>query len=411
MKRYILNLKKSLLVLFFVGIFTVVGNKAYAQDIIEIGLILQALLKLCESGDCADHLKCYEIKDPLKLNGTVDIETQQFGLEPGCKIKETKYFCAPAEKGEVKDKKGRRLDLLNVPSLQIFTDFICYKIECPGFSSEDDDNDDEDSADQFIPNQDVTDQFRSREISNFKPSLLCAPAVKVDCTTNVDCDDGNECTDDTCNTSTDHCMNPPTSCDDGDSCNGQETCDPVEGCLPGTPKDCDDNNDCTDDSCDPTSGECSSVNNNTNTCDDGNICTAGDKCINGNCLGKPDTAKCDDGNVCTDDSCDPGVVDGCVHTNNSVPCDDGNACTGDGTCSDGQCTPSPVAISCDDDNVCTVDSCDQATGCANAPIACPSPVAPAPTPTPGDGGGPGAPAPTPTPDGGGEARPTPTPKP
>jgi hypothetical protein len=34
----------------------------------------------------ADHLKCYKIKDPLKLTGTVDLMSPQFGLQDDCKI-------------------------------------------------------------------------------------------------------------------------------------------------------------------------------------------------------------------------------------------------------------------------------------------------------------------------------------
>ncbi len=37
-----------------------------------------------------DHLKCYQIKGDLKLKGLVDIDTPQFGLDPGCKITKAK---------------------------------------------------------------------------------------------------------------------------------------------------------------------------------------------------------------------------------------------------------------------------------------------------------------------------------
>jgi hypothetical protein len=39
--------------------------------------------------------------------------------------------------------------------------------------------------------------------------------------------------------------------DDGNVCNGIQTCDPAVGCIAGAPPACDDGDDCTDDSCDP----------------------------------------------------------------------------------------------------------------------------------------------------------------
>ena len=45
-----------------------------------------------------DHLRCYKVKDPLKLKGFVDLDTAQFGLAPGCKITKAKLLCVPADK-------------------------------------------------------------------------------------------------------------------------------------------------------------------------------------------------------------------------------------------------------------------------------------------------------------------------
>ncbi|OWY63863.1 hypothetical protein B7486_50555, partial [cyanobacterium TDX16] len=58
-----------------------------------------------------------------------------------------------------------------------------------------------------------------------------------------------------CNETTDTCDQCVVDgdCDDGDACNGAETC--VAGtCQPGTPLVCDDGNACTDDTCDPMLG-------------------------------------------------------------------------------------------------------------------------------------------------------------
>ena len=69
-------------------------------------------------------------------------------------------------------------------------------------------------------------------------------------------------------------------CDDVDACNGVETCR-AGGCVDGTPPNCDDGNPCTDDSCDTTVG-CRNVANDANSCSDGNACTV-DGCVNGTC--------------------------------------------------------------------------------------------------------------------------------
>jgi beta-lactamase superfamily II metal-dependent hydrolase len=124
-----------------------------------------------------------------------------------------------------------------------------------------------------------------------------------------------------------------SDCADADVCNGAEIC--VAGsCVPGTPLTCDDGNVCTDDSCNPTSG--CATSNNTASCSDANVCNGAETCAAGACVpGTPLT--CDDGNVCTDDSCNP--TSGCATSNNTASCDDGNACTVGDLCSGGSCTP------------------------------------------------------------------------
>ncbi len=52
--------------------------------------------------------------------------------------------------------------------------------------------------------------------------------------------------------------------------------------MPGKPTDCDDKDVCTDDVCDPKTGKCSNKDNQA-PCDDGNACTAGDRCVKGTC--------------------------------------------------------------------------------------------------------------------------------
>lgn len=123
---------------------------------------------------------------------------------------------------------------------------------------------------------------------------------------------------------------------------------------------CDDGNACTDDSCDPDTGKCAHQNNAA-PCDDGNDCTTDDTCTDGTCAGA--ARNCDDDNDCTDDSCNPAT--GCVNANNAAPCDDGNACTTDDTCSGGSCQG--VELACNDGNESTEDSCQEGV-CIYQPI-------------------------------------------
>jgi hypothetical protein len=111
-----------------------------------------------------DHLKCYKIKDPLKLAGSVDIETPQFGEDrPGandCQVSKAKLFCVPATKTNVSGVVTLPFSGAPRPG-----DQICYKVKCRTPLSP-------------IADQQVTDQFGTRTLAKFKASLLCVPAVK-----------------------------------------------------------------------------------------------------------------------------------------------------------------------------------------------------------------------------------------
>ncbi len=173
------------------------------------------------------------------------------------------------------------------------------------------------------------------------------------------CDDGNVCTDDSCDPDS-GCLNTDNtaSCGDGDACNGDEVCS-ASICHLGAPLICNDGNICTDDGCDPGSG-CFNTDN-TAGCGDGNACNGDEVCAARSCQ-PGGSLVCDDGNVCTDDSCDPGS--GCIGTDNSASCGDDDACNGDEVCSAGICQ-SGTPLVCDDGNVCTDDSCDPGSGCLN----------------------------------------------
>ncbi len=224
----------------------------------------------------------------------------------------------------------------------------------------------------------------------------------------LDCDDGNECTDDVCNAEG-QCQSTDNSaaCDDGDPCTANDEClfgacvgeqlacacqadadcaALEDGDLCNGVLHCDDSTlpyvcqivpdsevvcpppegpdaECVESVCDPLTGECDIVPIDGEVfCKDGNPCTAGDLCVDGVCVPGAEIS-CGDGNPCTDDSCDPLL--GCVAEYNLEPCDDGDVCTVSDECFEGECTGGPP-LDCDDGNPCTDDGCHAEDGCFSA---------------------------------------------
>ena len=186
----------------------------------------------------------------------------------------------------------------------------------------------------------------------------------------TDCDDGVMCTTDFCDTMNDVCANVAVdaNCADGQFCNGNETCDVINDCQPGVAPNCSDSIDCTDDSCDETNDVCVSTVDDGN-CDDTVFCNGSEVCVAGvGCqAGTPVT--CDDGLDCTSGSCDTGL-DACVFAANDGFCDDGLLCNGSETCDVSAASPGDGCVAgntvmCSDDGIaCTVETCDEsAMGC------------------------------------------------
>jgi hypothetical protein len=162
-------------------------------------------------------------------------------------------------------------------------------------------------------------------------------AVSGCCTVDSQCSDGKDCTTDAC---PDHlCVftDAPlgTPCSDGDACTAQDGCD--AGSCKAVAVLCQDGNECTQDSCDPILG-CAFTALPGNGCDDKNPCTSGDTCQPTTCVGTPVAgcclldAECDDGFGCTVDVCDTDHA--CVLT--PLDCQDDQACTVD-WCQGGAC--------------------------------------------------------------------------
>jgi len=148
------------------------------------------------------------------------------------------------------------------------------------------------------------------------------------------CDDGDACTGgDLCADGVCAGQDISAACDDGDPCT-VDSCQSGLGCVHhAAPGACDDGNPCTEDSCAVGVGCVHGPRDG--PCDDGDACTWNDHCVAGACGGGPSKI-CSDGNPCTDDLCDAGTG-ACVFPPNLEACDDGDPCTvGDG-CEDGDC--------------------------------------------------------------------------
>jgi hypothetical protein len=212
------------------------------------------------------------------------------------------------------------------------------------------------------------------------------------------CDDGNECTVNTCSASSGCetsnvpddtpcgsrgdavcrqgiCIVPCTEDADcpEDLCTaGPPTCDPLLGCQWGaTLVHCEGEDDgvaCTEYACDPATGECAHLLRHSR-CDDGNDCTIG-TCDPA--LGCQTSSYLECPTPCAGGSgiCMAGT---CIPIPCSADseCDDGIACTID-TCVDPctypPCSHEPDHSQCDDGDPCTTGTCDPAVGCRFDPI-------------------------------------------
>jgi len=169
----------------------------------------------------------------------------------------------------------------------------------------------------------------------------------VDCRRTADCDDDNECTSETCVAGgicerTDYSAAENVPCDDGNPCTTRDLCD--GGACSGTEAPCPpDGNDCTLDTCNPETGRCYDLD---------------PECGLTPCNGDLD---CEDNNSCTAEFCN---LDGgyCQSVTLAGLCDDGDSCTVNEYCTDGVCG-NGLTRPCDDEQPCTLDLCSPVTGC------------------------------------------------
>jgi hypothetical protein len=106
-----------------------------------------------------DHWQCYKAKDPVTLQGLVQVTTR-FGTDFGCRLGKAKLYCEPAQKTAVSSNKP----LLPVVGRGLLDSRICYKLQCSG-----------ESAANFSG---ITDQFGPhRFLGSARGRFLCVPAV------------------------------------------------------------------------------------------------------------------------------------------------------------------------------------------------------------------------------------------
>ena len=239
---------------------------------------------------------------------------------------------------------------------------ICTAGQCLGGQPMDCEDNDICTDDTCMADQGCKYTFNSQACDDDNKCTTGDACLQGVCTApiQVDCDDGNHCTDDSCNPDL-GCLavNNNLACDDDDLCTDNDQCS--GGACLGQQVSCDDANPCTLDECAP-DGSC--LNTPTSAaCNDGSFCTTNDSCATGSCQGEQ--VACNDLNQCTDDGCDPAT--GCKFVPNDNLCDDDSKCTQNDQCSAGQCLGD--VINCIDENPCTVDSCIPATGCSNVPSA------------------------------------------
>ncbi|MCC7108985.1 MAG: hypothetical protein IT382_06845 [Deltaproteobacteria bacterium] len=233
----------------------------------------------------------------------------------------------------------------------------------------------------------------------------CQPATGLCAFANANeggsCDDGYACTvADSC--AGGECVPGASQCgcqkdkdcaaqEDGDLCNGKLYCNKAQfpyvcSVNPATTVVCNDDDDttCSRNTCNPTTGTCSMVDQS-GSCDDGKSCTSGDACQDGVCQSGEFVCQCqqnsdcvalEDGDLCNGTLyCQLNTGECLLNPTTVISCQSVN----DTTCAQnlcqpgtGQCamTPAPNGTSCDDGNTCTTGDTCQAGQCQSGAPSC-----------------------------------------
>jgi hypothetical protein len=235
---------------------------------------------------------------------------------------------------------------------------------------------------------------------DFCQSGICTGSDSVVCTALDQCHSAGSC-----DAMTGVCSNPlkpnGSTCNDGNACTQLDSCQ-SGACIGTTPVSCTAIDDCHEaGACDPSTGVCSTPQKSDGVdCNDGNACTLKDTCLSGVCTGD-ELVVCEAKDQCHEaGTCDP-ATGFCSDPNreNGTSCDDADLCSSDDACLDGRCVAAPVVCAppdqchvvglcnpadgscvyspkldgaaCDDGDACTVSDSCQAGVCIGAgPVAC-----------------------------------------
>ncbi|MCM2334512.1 MAG: hypothetical protein NDI82_11280, partial [Anaeromyxobacteraceae bacterium] len=157
------------------------------------------------------------------------------------------------------------------------------------------------------------------------------------------------------------CAPTTEACDDGQACTRSDTCDGAGSCrgtaYTCTPTQCQQSSTCDG------SGGCTAVNEPDDTpCDDGAICTHGDRCTGGACGGTALT--CTPNQCMVSSTCNGGPACTVVYRGTTEGCSDGNPCTVNDHCdAAGGCVPGSAKVCPDLSDPCKgAGACDLGTG-------------------------------------------------
>jgi hypothetical protein len=157
------------------------GVMVLAAGALSVAVLISAVPSL-SSAQGEDHLKCYLVKDSIKLKGKerdpkywLGLDPNQLGLEEDCKIVAvSRYFCVPVAKQVTAPVVSKDITTPGSAWKDVFLspisgpteeDKLCYKIKCD---------------DPIVPPTfDILDQFGERQVTTKKPFLLCGPAQKA----------------------------------------------------------------------------------------------------------------------------------------------------------------------------------------------------------------------------------------
>jgi len=177
-----------------------------------------------------------------------------------------------------------------------------------------------------------------------------------------------------CDPATGSCSNPAkasgVTCDDGNACTDGDACS-AGTCIGGAARACPASDQChLAGACNPATGTCSNpAKTDGAACDDGNGCTVADACLAGACAGGasracPATDQCHDAGVCE------AATGTCTNPPkaNGAACDDHSLCTTGETCQSGACVGS-VTVTCATPAAChAAGTCSPATGVCSDPV-------------------------------------------